>query len=205
MNFRKLTENDLASFVDNIVDQLTGTELASIDPAVRTDLITAIGILPATLRTRTDAGDVLEGERKSMVSSRNEVKFLLHTIIGQVRDALRAGLAPKKEYDLCNLDFPDTSRTRYVAQNPTGLAVEGFSNGINKGRFSGNNSVGSVVYDIWRRQGDEGPWVPHMLTKKQTFKDIGVTPGQYYEYRVRAVASSSISDFSNSAVVYGVL
>ncbi len=31
-----------------------------------------------------------------------------------------------------------------------------------------------------------------------------VTPGQYYEYKVRAAAPKSVSNFSNSAVVYGV-
>lgn len=205
MNFRTLVEHDLASFAENLVDLLTGSELISIDPAVRTDLVTAIGTLPATLRIKADSADVIEGQRKAAVSERDVATAMLYIVIGQVKSALKAGLAPKKEYDLCNLDFPDTSRSRYIAEDPTDLSVTGFSNGINKGKFAGNNTNGNVMYHVWRRKGDEGPWEAHILTKKQRFVDEGVTPGQYYEYRVRAVASTSVSAWSNSAVVYGVL
>jgi hypothetical protein len=62
------------------------------------------------------------------------------------------------------------------------------------------------MYEIWRRQGDEGPGMMHMLSTKQKFEDNkGVVPGQYYEYKVRAAAAQTESNFSNSAVVYGVL
>jgi hypothetical protein len=205
MNFRTLPEHDLASFAENLVDLLTGSELAAIDPAVRTDLVTAIGTLPATLRIKADSADVIEGQRKAAVSERDAATAMLHIVIGQVKSALKTGLAPKKEYDLCNFDFPDTSRSRYIAEDPTELSVTGFSNGITKGAFVGNNTRGNVVYDVWRREGDDGPWAAHTVTRKQTFKDTGVTPGQYYEYRVRAIGSTSISDWSNSAIVYGVL
>lgn len=104
-------------------------------------------------------------------------------------------------------DFLDMTITSppYEAQNPTNLSVFGYSNGINRGKFSGNNKRGRVVYEIWRRQGDTGGWLLHATTKKQSFTDTPVTPGQYYEYRVRAVAAKSVSHFSNPAVVYGVL
>ncbi|MEP6848972.1 MAG: hypothetical protein ABI999_08945, partial [Acidobacteriota bacterium] len=68
----------------------------------------------------------------------------------------------------------------------------------------GNNKSGSVVYQVWRRQGDTGAWGLLATTKKQTFTDAPVTPGQYYEYKARASAARSVSHFSNSAVVYGV-
>jgi hypothetical protein len=58
-------------------------------------------------------------------------------------------------------------------------------------------------YEIWRRHGDEGPWGIIATTRKQAFADTPVTPGQYYEYKVRAVAAKSTSNYSNSAVVYG--
>lgn len=41
--------------------------------------------------------------------------------------------------------------------------------------------------------------------KTGKFTDEGVTPGQYDEYKVRAKASKTISQFSNSAVVYGAV
>jgi hypothetical protein len=119
------------------------------------------------------------------------------------RDFLTAGVAPKEQFELCGFDFPDKVRSTYVAQTPSGLAVEGFSNGVNKGTFKGNNKGASIVYQIFRRDGDEGDWRMVDSVKSGKFTDEGVTPGQYYEYKVRAKASKTISQFSNSAVVYG--
>ena len=52
----------------------------------------------------------------------------------------------------------------------------------------GNNKSGTVTYEVWGREGDEGPWGLQIQTRKQNFSDHGITPGQYYEYKVRAVA-----------------
>ena len=202
MNFRKLSENDLSDFAANVNTLLGGSELSAIDAHVREDLVTAIGILPPTLSTQTAAAGVAEGERKAAVSARNATRAQIRALMGRVRDALKAGIAPKNHYDLCGFDFPATPST-YEAQDPTNLSATGFSNGINKIRFFGNNKPGQVVYEIWRRRGDTVDAGLHAMTKKQSFTDMGVTPGQYYEYKVRAVAAKSVSHFSNSAVVYG--
>ena len=203
MNFRRLSENELSDFALNVSALLGGSELASIDPNVRTDLTAAIGTLPEMLATQTAAAVVAESQRKAAISERNRTSSKVRALMGRVRDALKAGLASKKEYDLCGFDFP-VARSPYEAQDPTNLSAFGYSNGVNTIRFSGNNKAGQVVYEIWRRHGDTAQWALHATTKKQRFNDSGVKPGQYYEYRVRAVASKSISQFSNSAVVYGV-
>lgn len=204
MNFRTINENDLADFAKNISDLLAGIELTAIDSNVRTDLVTAIGTLPATLATQAAAATVAEGERKAAVSARNATRTQMWALMAQVRDALKAGLASKRQYDLCGFDFP-AARTQYEAQDPSDLSAFGFSNGINKIQFTGNNKPGRVVYEVWRRHGDTANWALHATTKKQSFTDAGVTPGEYYEYKVRAVGAKSVSNFSNSAVVYGVL
>lgn len=203
MNFRAISENDLADFAANVALLLAGTELVSIDDRVRTALATAIGALPATLATQAADAAIAEGARKARVSERNATRKQIRVLMGQVRDALKAGLAPKKEYDLCGFDYP-AERSTYEAQSPTNLSAFGYSNGINKIRFSGNNRPGRVVYEVWRRHGDTADWGLHATTKRQSHTDTGITPGQYYEYKVRAVAAKSVSYFSNSAVVYGV-
>ena len=109
---------------------------------------------------------------------------------------------PEADYDRCQFNFPKAKST-VIANDPTELTAVGTSNGVNTLTFKGNNKSGSVVYEIWRRQGDEGSWGIIGNTKKQTYADTPVTPGQYYEYKVRAVAAKSTSNFSNSAVVYG--
>jgi hypothetical protein len=202
MNFRLISENDLADFAANVATLLAGTDLPSIDPAVRTDLATAIGTLPTTLATQTAESAIAEDERKASVSSKNDTRFQLIALMSQVRDALKAGLAPKKQYDLCGFDYRKEAAT-VIASDPTDLSGEGRSNGVNYLRWSGNNKTGTVVYELWRLHGDTAPWTLHATTKKQSFTDAPVTPGQVYNYKVRAVAATNASNFSNVAVIYG--
>lgn len=197
-------DNDLADFAGNVATLLGGTQLGAINTAVRTQMATAIGTLPQDLATQTAAVSVAEAERMAAVSLKNATWEQLLNFMTQVRNALLAGLAPKSQYNLCGFDYRDAGSTRYEAQAPTGLSAFGYSNGVNALKFKGNNNLNAVVYEVWRRQGDEGAWMLHGTTKKQSFTDTPVTPGQYYEYKVRAVAAKSVSVFSNSAVVYGV-
>lgn len=159
---------------------------------------------PVDLATQTATAAVAEAARKAAVSTKNATKAQVIALMSRIRDALKAGRATKNQYDLCGFDFP-VLRVTYEAQDPTKLSAFGFSNGINKIKFAGNNKPGSVVYEIWRRQGDTAPWTMHATTKKQTFTDAPVQPGQYYEYKVRAMAAKSVSNFSNPAVIYGVV
>lgn len=122
--------------------------------------------------------------------------------LAKVRNYLVAAECPKTAYKACGFTFPKTG-AKVIAYDPTKLTATGASNGVNQIRFSGNNRTGSVIYEIWRRQGDEGGWGIIITTKRQIATDSPVTPGQYYEYKVRAVASTNVSNFSNSAVVYG--
>lgn len=203
MNYRRLSDNDLADFAGNVATLLAGTQLAAINTAVRTQIATAIGTLPQDLSAQTAAATVAEAERMSAVSVKNATREQLIGFMAQVRNALVAGLAPKAQFALCGFDFREGPAGSYEAQAPTDLSAFGYSNGVNLIKFKGNNRANAVVYEIWRREGDDGKWVMHKATKKQSFSDTPVTPGQYYEYKVRATAAKSISAFSNSAVVYG--
>ncbi len=205
MNYRRLTSEELSNFAANVKTLLAGVSLEAIDDAVRTEIEAAFGTKPADLLTQSATADVAETQRKAAVSIKGTTRTDIIKLLGRVRDALKSGLASKDQYDLCGFDFPETPVAVYVAQDPTALSATGYSNGINKGRFSGSNKPGTVVYEIWRRHGDTTPWALHSTTKKQSFTDAPVQPGQYYEYKIRAVAAKSISNFSNSAVVYGVL
>ena len=202
MNFRKLTEPALADFALSVATLLGGTQLAAIDSNVRTDLATAIGTLPATLSTAVVAVNTAEAERMAAVSSRKATHKQISDLMSQVQKALKAGIAPKEQFDLCGFDFPAIPVGSYIPRDPSELSVVGFSNGENRAKFVGNNR-GKVHYEIWRRQGDSGQWTFQRSITKQSFIDSPVSPGQYYEYRVRAVAARAISNFSNSAVVYG--
>lgn len=66
--------------------------------------------------------------------------------------------------------------------------------------FGGNNETS---FEIWRRHGDTVDWYLHATTNDPAYDDSDVKPGQYYEYKVRAVRGEAVSEFSGSAVVYG--
>ncbi len=205
MNFRNLGDLDLAGFATNVVTLLNGGNLSAIDNNVASDLHSAFGTLPATLEARTAAAAIAEDNRKSVVTQKNSTRREIIAILRQTRDMLLASNAPKDQWDKAGFDYPDNTPTRYLAQDPDELSAFGYSNGVNKIRFNGNNKPGRVVYEIWRRHGDTVAWYLHGTTKRQRFTDIPVVPGQYYEYKVRAVAATSVSNFSNPAVVYGAV
>lgn len=205
MNYRQMDANSTADFAENVATLLGGTELTAIDSNVRTDLLTVIGTLPASLATAAADAMVARDQAIAATSVRDEIKAELDTILGQVSASLRAGLAPKDQFDLCGFDYPFGPRPRVIPNAPTDLSAFGTSNGLNTGKFKGNNRHGSVQYEIWRREGDEGEWMLLKVTTKQAFSDSPVTPGQYYEYKVRAISATAVSAFSGTAVVYGVV
>jgi len=88
-------------------------------------------------------------------------------------------------------------------KKPSDLSATGLSNGINRIEFSGRNEASEVSFEIWRRHGDSGDWALLDTTRDQTFEDAPVTPGQYYEYKVRAKKEDGVSELSESVVVYG--
>jgi len=204
MKFRQLPDKDLADFAANVLTLLGGTQLKAIDTTVRTKLVTALGTLPDDLSTQSASASVAETERKAAVSTKNTTRFQVEALMSQVKNSLVAGVAPKEQYDLCGFDLRSPGVGAYVPQDPTELSAVGFSNAVNVIKWKGNNRSGSVVYELWRRQGDTGAWALLATTKKQTFTDTPVTPGQYYEYKTRARAARSVSHYSNAAVVYGV-
>ena len=178
MNFRKIPDAQLADFAANVLVLLGGTQLASIPTATRTALTTAFGTMPDDLGTQTADASTAESARKSKVSLKNGTREHLILVLSQVRDTLKAGLAPKEQYDLCGFDFAEKPQGPYVPVDPTELSAFGYSNGVNKVVFKGNNLPGRVMYELLRLQADEGPSQMHAAIRKQTFTDTPVTPGQ---------------------------
>lgn len=204
MDFRRLNDAELVDFTKNLVDQLSAHEVTSLDNTLADAL--AAGIAPVNTAFESSIEESVQriAVKESGIADKQTRRFDLETRIAAVRNYLSAVTGPKKDYEICGFDFPK-SASPVVANDPTELSGAGTSNGVNRLSFKGNNKPSSVVYEIWRREGDEGPWGIIAATKKQVYTDTPVTPGQYYEYKVRAVASKSTSNFSNSAVVYGVL
>lgn len=205
MSIARLNDNDLAELAANLVTLLEGGDLPGIDPYVRAALLAEFGTKPAEFKAKVTAALIADEKKKAAFSSKRLVRADLIAFGQRTSDALKAGTAGKDQFDLARLGFRSKRVNEYIAQTPTDMAATGFSNGVNRGRFKGNNRSTSVIYEIWRREGADRPWRVHIHTQKQTFDDKAVTPGRYYEYRVRAVAAKNTSGFSNSTIVYGVI
>lgn len=201
-----VSRESLAPIAENIATLLGGTALSAIDPAVRTDLLTLMGTLPADLDAANADIVVQQDQAKAAVSAANALQSNLETVLGQVFNNLKAGNAPKEQFDLCGFLYPFAARVAYGAPvAPSDLSAFGLSTGVNFVKFKGNNPSGYVTYEVWRRAGDDGPWLLHGTSTRQQFTDNGVTPGQYYEYKCRAKSKTDVSAFSGTAVVYGVV
>jgi hypothetical protein len=135
------------------------------------------------------------------VSRKNEAHAVIEAWMTRVRNYLESGLASDNQYALCGFNIPVPPVRMYVAMDPADLSVTGYANGTNKCVFRGNNKYAHVMYEIWRREAG-GEWAVLGSTKKQSYVDTPVEPGRFYEYKVRAVATKTVSNFSNPAVVY---
>lgn len=87
-------------------------------------------------------------------------------------------------------------------KTPVAISATAVAGAVNKIEFDGGD--GEISFEIWRRHGDTVDWYLHATTTESSFADSDIKPGQYYEYKVRAVRGDAVSEFSPSAVVYGV-
>lgn len=202
MNYRKLTDADLVDFAKNVEKKLTVHEVTCLDNAVADDLAATLSPLNGTFEAKIEQSAESEAATQAVNAEKRAQRSQVEERLATVQSFLTANKGPEADYERCGFNFPKAKST-VVANDPTELTAIGTSNGVNSLAFKGNNKSGSVVYEIWRRHGDEGPWGINATTRKQAYADTPVTPGQYYEYKVRAVASKSTSNYSNSAVVYG--
>src|SRR6187399_2481791 len=106
MNHRHLDSSTTADLAANVATLLGGTELSAIDPAVRTTLLAAIGTLPASLADAQAECMVARDQAIAATSVRDGIRDQLDIILSQVSASLRAGLAPRSQFDLCGFGYP---------------------------------------------------------------------------------------------------
>lgn len=202
MDYRKLSDADLVDFGKNVKISLDGGLVTGLDPALAADLARAIEPINTTFEVAIEDGVVKTAVKQSAIADKQSMREDLLGKLAKVRNYLVAAECPRRAYEACGFTYPKPPTT-ILAEAPTDLAAAGTSNGVTRLQFNGNNKIGSVTYEMWRRHGDEGEWGVLGITKRQIYIDSPVTPGQIYEYKVRAVAATNTSHFSNSAVIYG--
>ncbi len=205
MNPRNLNRAALVDFTTKaatgVADGKVSGFLAAQNTAISDALTDANALLAAADLSQVSArADSLEATEIAQTAA-DEVQRLL----ADLKFGMRSVESPASDYDAIGFDPPSEVRSVVMPQTPTDLAASGTSNGVNLLTFVGNNATGSVTYVVEAKIGDTAPYVIVGTSTKQSFKHTGVTPGQFYQYRVRAQAARGlVSDWSNEAVVYGL-
>lgn len=203
MNPHKLRRAQLVDFGDNAVTILTAGGAGDVDPAVQTAQAAILSPLVTALGTDEQAAVDTLAAYRAAVQDADLQRQLALIGIQNVKNTLRgAGCAPSV-FAAVGYDAPVTSPVIYIPNDPTECAALGYSQGYIDITFKGNNPAGYVIYELWRLEGDTNPWHLQAISGKQKFRDQPVVPGEYYNYKVRANAARHLSDFSNTAVVYG--
>jgi hypothetical protein len=203
MDIRRLPDNSIVDMGKNIAAKLAAHEVTCFTNALADELAAAMDPVNTALETAIEECVVMESTKIATFQAKRDQRVLGVDRIATVQKYLASVGAKKKFYDMLGLPYRKAA-SRVVPEAPGKLAATGASNGVNDIEWAGNNKSGAVVYELWRRHGDTGDWQFLKLTQKQRATDSPVTPGQYYEYKVRAVAANgAMSPWSNTAVVYG--
>ncbi|MFS8119900.1 MAG: hypothetical protein ACMG55_15640, partial [Microcoleus sp.] len=184
MNPRNLTRAQLADFATNTATAVAAGKVAGFLAAQNTSISDALTDAVAELKAADM--DQVEDRAQSLQSTQiaeDKREFVLK-ILSDLRFSMKGVESPANEYDALGFDPPAETRSIVMPQTPTDLAGFGFSNGVNALTYSGNNAGGSVTYVIEAKIGDTAPYVIVGTSTRQSFKHTGVTPGQFYQYRV---------------------
>jgi hypothetical protein len=187
--------NAAAALADGKISGLPAGEAAAMAASLNTatdKLATSDQKVVATRTAFHAAAEEASVDEADVVKLLTTLKFRLRT--------LRSGA---DEYKAAGFDPPADPANRVDPEAPTNLSATGFSNGLNRLKYRGNNPPGTVIYTIEARTDLTAEYAIIGSTHKQSFKHTPVTPGQFYQYRVRAEATSGrTSNWSNDALVY---
>lgn len=203
MSYRDLSDTDLLVFAKTVESALVQHRVTAFDDDLADELASAIGGINTSFETSINNAFVAENVKQSAVAKKDSDRERAEGQIGNTLNYLNAKRGAAADYEVCGFKPPRSSVSRVVAQDPSELAAEGASNGVNTLSFKGNNKPGRLNYQIWRRDGRDGLWAFIGFTSCQRYIDEPVIPGQRYEYKIRAQASKTLSNYSNVAMVYG--
>jgi len=204
MNPNKLSRADLVDFAANVATAVADGKVTGFLAAQNTSYSDAL----TDANTELATADALQVSKRASALEATDIadqkRDVILAILSDIKLGVRSVRSESNVYEALGFDPPAETRSVVHPNTPTELAAAGFSNGINQLTFSGNNAAGTVSYVVEAKIGDTAPYAMVGMTRTQKFRHTGVTPGQFYQYRVRAQAARGlVSDWSNEAVVYG--
>jgi hypothetical protein len=203
MNPNYLTRAELADFGKNTATQvangkisgLLAAQVASISAAIADASVGLAEAHRVQVETRAAAIAATEAahvKRQQLLKLLQDLKYTMKGLESQA-----------SEFDAVGFDPPVIGRRPVKPQTPGELAAVGYSNGVNKLSFAGNNGPGRVLFLVQAKSPDSPGYTIIGSTKAQRFAHTGVRPGVPIQYRVVALAArGQISAPSNEASVY---
>ena len=202
MNPRQLSRPDVVEFARNAIKALQDGKITGLSPAEAAELAATLSSATNKLATSDQKVVATRSAYREATEDASVDEANVIGILTGLKFRMRGTGAGPDEYKAAGFDPPARSK-RVEPEKPTNLSATGFSNGVNRLKFSGNNAAGTVIYTVQARPSLTAEWVIIGSNNKQTFKHTPVAPGQFYQYRVRADATNGLtSDWSNETVVY---
>ena len=202
---RKMTPEELVLFLLAAEAAVAGGKVAGFLAAQNTSISDALTDMAAELSA--DNTDFMNTEEafNSARAARSATFESALALISDLKLGMHSVNSDAETFTIVGFDAPDTTRSQVMPQKHTDLSGTGYSNGTNVLRWRCANRPGSVIYMLEAKIGDTAGYVPVGATRSKSFRHLGCTPGQFYQYHVRSEAArGSVSEWSDPAVVYGV-
>lgn len=199
----KFTRSEMVSWLPNLRDVLDDNLVVPVLVGVQDTLAIAVGDAFDELAAATASLVVAEAEYHAAVSLAESAMTNALEVAQSVKYQMKASSCSGSVFLLAGFDAPVEDPVAYIPVAPIELSAFGYSNGVNKLEWLGNNTGGAVNFIVEALIDDSLTWVIVGSTKRQRYSHTPVQPGIRYEYRVFARAASGDSDNSGSAVVYG--
>ena len=203
MNPRILSRADLVNFGRNAAAAIAGGKVSGFSPAQAAELTDAILAATDTLDEADKQAVASVAKARTDVEIAQKGRLALLELMSGGKFGMRGVNSTAAEYEAVGFDPPADPSNITKPETPTKLSAVGYSNGVNVLKYKGNNVPGKVSYIVEAKKNGEADWVMIGTAQKQSFRHEGVTPGQPYQYRVRAQATRGlVSAWSNTAAVY---
>ena len=203
MNPNKLNRAELAEFAQNTATQVANGKVSGLLAAQVASISAAIDAAAAELAAADQIQVSARAAALEATRIAQEKRFELLKLLQDLKYTMKGIESSAHEFDAVGFDPPVIGRHIVTPQTPAELAATGFSNGVNVLRFAGNNAPSSVTYVIEARVADAARYTIIGTSRKQSFKHVGVRPGEPIQYRICAQAARGmVSAWSNEAGVY---
>jgi hypothetical protein len=200
-NPQSLKRPELVDFVRNAAGAIAAGKVTGFTPEQNAAMSAALAAEADALKEDNEKVVEFLAKYSSQVESAQARRLKILKMLTEDKFAMRAVNAPDSQYEAVGFDPPGSRANRIKPRAPSKLVASGFSNGVNKLKFKGNNVSGRVNYMI--EANDGSGWLMIGSVRKRSFEHKPVVPGQRYEYRVRAEATrGQVSAWSNKAAVY---